>query len=163
MRFSKDTHLLKNMTADSVPQTDVKHEQSISWRDALTLGQGKNESQIKSERAWGLLCTSMRELCPETEWISLATEQSLYNASEEIASIQNWFECLIGSVEWPFPKQIIIMTEKDNWKIVFEKSTKLPFITPPSNLTVTPWRDIHSIGWKIQAINSYNVSKVGQG
>lgn len=164
MRVSKDTHLpiAPTTTTDSVAQTDVRHEQSLSWRDALTVGLGKNESQIESERAWGRLCTSMRELSPETEWISLATEQALDNVSEQIAAIQNWFECLIGSAEWPFPKQVIIMAEKDNWKIVFEKSTKLPFISPPANLTVVPWRDSHSIGWKIQAINSYNVSKVGE-
>lgn len=164
VRFSKDNSLPidAHTIEDSLVQTNVGLEQIPSWRDALAIGLGKSDSQIESQRAWGRLCASMRELCPETEWISLATDQALDNSTEQITAIQVWFERLIASVDWPFPKQIIIQAEKDNWKMVFEKSTKLPFITPPTNLTVIPWRDKHSVGWKIQAINSYNVSKVGE-
>ncbi len=160
MRISKDTAL--TMNTDQVGQKDVSLERNINWRDALTAGLGKSNSHIESERAWGCLCSSMRELCPETEWISLTSEQALGSAKEQVRALQSWLENLVGSAEWPFPKKVMLIAELDNWKIVFEKSTKLPFIIPPSNLTVSPWRDLHSTGWKVQAINSYNVSKVGE-
>lgn len=145
------------------PVVAQAQESDLNWKAALTLSQGKTETHLLADRAWGRLCAHIRELCPETEWISIVSNQSQTQShtSENITALQTWIEALIASPAWPFPKQVIMLSENDGWKFLIEKSSKIPFVTPPHCLSIIPVTDNHCRGWKIQALNSFNISRAG--
>lgn len=139
-------------------------DQPLSWQSVLVQSLGKSEKQILTERAWGNLCQRMRDLCPETKWISIF-EQSEKNDQRLIKSIQVWLETLVTTAEWPFPEQVILMSASDidgSFRIIFNKNTtKLPYNIPPRAITVSPCRDEHTIGWRIFPVAPQNIKQIG--
>jgi hypothetical protein len=146
----------------NISEISSTQEVSLNWKNTLEEILCKNPEQINSERAWAKLCSRIRDLCPETSWFSICEDTEI-NQLENIQAIGFWLETMISGSEWPFPVKVIVTSTKDSWKILFsEEISKLPFATPPAGLTITPWRDKHTSGWKIKAIDSFNVIKEGE-
>lgn len=148
------------------PQTvSTPDELTINWKSTLQLALCKSHQLQATERAWAHLASSMRDLCPETTWLTIAESYEV-DEPENIKSFQDWLEALIATPEWPFPEQVIITStggKNPSWKILFDKKvTKIPFTTPPMGLSVVPWRDKHNAGWKIAVVDNFNVSKAGE-
>lgn len=134
----------------------------LDWKQPLADVLTKSHYETKNEKAWASLCHSMRELCPETKWLSIC-EASKEDHSESIKSFEAWINLLIATPEWPFPDQVILMMSEGEFKILFSKTTTLlPYAVPFANITVTPWRDNHTNGWKIQKGITFNGSKAGE-
>lgn len=140
-----------------------KEEVLLDWKQPLSDVLAKSHYEIKNEKAWASLCHSLRELCPETKWLSIC-EASKEDVSKSIETFQAWINLLIATPEWPFPDQVILMMSAgEEFKILFSKKiTLLPYAVPFSNITVTPWRDNHMTGWKIQKGITFNGSKAGE-
>jgi hypothetical protein len=134
----------------------------LNWKQPLSDVLAKSHYEMKNEKAWASLCQSVRELCPETKWLSIC-ESTKEDLTESIATFSSWITKLLATPEWPFPEQIILMmTASQEFKILFPKNTKLPYMIPFSNMTVTPWRDNHTSGWKVQKVKTFNGSKAGE-
>lgn len=140
-----------------------QEEVVLDWKQPLSDVLAKSFYEIKNEKAWASLCQTMRESCPETKWLSIC-EASKADVSESIKTFQAWINLLIATPEWPFPEQVILMMSAgEEFKILFSKNTTLlPYVVPFSNITVTPWRDNHTNGWKIQKGLTFNASKAGE-
>jgi len=143
--------------------TTSQEEVVLDWKQPLADVLAKPHYEIKNEKAWASLCHSVRELCPETKWLSIC-EASKEDITESIKTFHSWIQLLIATPEWPFPEQVILMMSAgEEFKILFSKNTTLlPYVVPFSNITVTPWRDNHTNGWKIQKGVTFNGSKAGE-
>lgn len=139
-----------------------QEEVYLDWKQPISDVLSKPHFELKNQKAWASVCSSIRELCPETKWLSIC-EASSEDISESIESFGGWIHKLITTPEWPFPDQVILMiTANKEFKILFSKNTKLPYIVPFSSITVTPWRDNHTSGWKVQKSKTFNSSKAGE-
>jgi hypothetical protein len=135
----------------------------LDWRNTLNELNGNPLSQLESERAWGKLCSDLRNLCPETNWISLC--KGFENIQvKDIQNLSSWIKSLIATEGWPFPDKVLLIALGNTpaWKVIFPKGTVLPYLTPPLELTVTATRTEATVGWKISAQESYNLSIEGQ-
>lgn len=141
-------------------------ETEVNWRSALTTALCKTDSSIKAERSWAKLCETMRCICPETNWLSICDDNFSLADEKAINSISKWLKALVISPDWSFPENVILMSTHDkspHWKIIFSgKNIKLPYAIPPHNITVVPWRDKHSSGWKIIPVDSFNSTNAGE-
>lgn len=148
-------------------QEKLNEEVQVDWRDILKTALCANESEINTQRKWSTFTQRLRELCPETEWLFIREDGYTSKEAKMISEIQSWMEALIVSLEWPFPERVIISAHSSGkeriYKISFsQKIGTLPYTPAPSTITVTPWKDEHSIGWKIRFLNSYSVHKAGE-
>jgi hypothetical protein len=143
----------------------LMEEQIFSWKDVLKSSLGKTEKQINSERSWAKLCQRMRDLCPETTWLSIC-EQSEQSSQILIPSFQSWLESLVATVEWPFPESVILISSgnsKPSVSIIFNKTIHtLPFSPPPKGLSIMACRDEYTHGWLIQPMTSNKYLQIGQ-
>lgn len=163
--FDKELPRIPETSERSNSAVIPSEELTINWKSALYLALCKTENLQATERAWSQLCSSIRDLCPETTWITIAESHEIHNL-HSVRSFQTWLEALIATPEWPFPKQVIITTSGDknhSWKILFDKSiSKIPYTTPPKGLSISPWKDKHNSGWKVMAVDTFNVNKAGE-
>lgn len=143
---------------------EQEHEEIHHWKSTLA-ALCRPQDQVSTDRSWSRLCSTMRELCPETKWFSVFADSPAVS-SAFITSVQTWLETLITSPEWPFPEQVILTSEgrtEPSVKIIFSKDTKkIPFVETPEGITVSPWKDKYSAGWKVSASEAYVVNKAGE-
>lgn len=143
-----------------------KQELDVNWRSALSTAICKTDSSIRAERSWAKLLETMRCICPETTWLSVCDNQFTIDDEKKIGSILIWLKALVVNPDWSFPENVILSSSNDksrNWKLIFfGKEFKLPYEIPPQNITVVPWRDKYSSGWKIIPVDSYNSTNVGE-
>lgn len=166
MRASEELVKSKPITEKVIKPATVHEETSINWKSTLSNILCKTENQLNSERAWARFCEALRDLCPETTWYALCENHPDTDESENIEALYKWIQALSISSHWPFPKKAMITSTNESgqvWKIIFPKVVSpLPYVNPPAGLTVTPLRDKNSSGWKIQAIETFNVDKAGE-
>lgn len=150
------------------PQAEESFDKEfeINWKDVLASSLGVSVPEVSSQRSWSQLTGKMRSLCPETQWLFIREEVKDFNESAFVKSIQSWLEKLVALPEWPFPEKIFISAHSEQnqryWQIYCLKTDgKLPFLSPPSNVTVFPWSDQYCHGWKIHAFSSFTSSKTG--
>ena len=141
-------------------------ESVINWKITLHNGLGKSSSLIGFERAWAKLCSRMRTLCPETNWISICESCEEIDTRTVIA-IQYWLESVIATPEWPFPEQVIISAsggEQPVFRIMLslQKKTNLPIGKVPNGISVLFWKDNYSHGWLIKSAETFSVNKTGE-
>jgi hypothetical protein len=146
-------------------ENNVSKEMDVDWKDVLSLGLCKSSSQISVERTWAKLCSDIRNLCPETNWLTITEDLNICD-TKTISAIHHWLEALVATPEWPFPKQVTLMINgnKDHcFSILFQGSiAKLPFFVPPTGFALSPWRNEHFSGWKVIQSSVVNSNKIGE-
>lgn len=158
--------------SEQVIKTSIQHENDIQvpsqeeveldWKKSLTEVLSKSHYEMKNDKAWANFSQSMRELCPETTWLSICENSNKEDDTHTIASIQDWLEKLVATEAWPFPEKVILMMEAGKeYKVIFAKGTKLPFIESSEDIICSPWKDNHSVGWKIQKSEPFKINKAG--
>lgn len=152
----------------SLPQENTSQsvETVVDWKSTLHTGLGKTSSLIGFERTWSKLCSHMRTLCPETNWISIC-ESCEDIDTRTVISIQYWLESLIVTPEWPFPEQVILSAtggEQSIFKVMItsQKKGELPYGNPPRSISVIFWKDKYSHGWMIKPAETFSVNKTGE-
>lgn len=144
----------------------VQNQTHFDWKKSLAMGLCPNEAQIKSERAWSVMISDLRELCPETIWMSICEDKFEAADFNKISSFHKWLNAIVAQPEWPFPKQVILVASTingRNFKVLFDKiEFRLPFVSHSADITITPWKDKFSSGWKFVPINTFTVNKAGQ-
>lgn len=139
----------------------------VDWKKVLSDSLSLTDQKLEAQRSWAKFSDSLRELCPESEWLFLRDENFIQNETEALKSIENLMKAMTSSEAWPFPEKIFISAEGHDvfrtWKItVLKTEGQLPFITPATNITMTNWSDEYTHGYKIRAIHSYTSSKSGE-
>lgn len=157
----RDIGYIKNIQTETQVSKDIE----LEWRDVLSVGLCKTSSQITTERTWSKLCTHIRDLCPETNWLAVTEELDACD-SKMITAIHVWLESLVATPEWPFPNMVTLMISgkgSPSFEIIFNKSvSKIPFCTPPKELSVMPCRSEHFSGWKLFLSDKIHLSQIGQ-
>lgn len=169
--------LIKDQTSEEKTATMIENgagreslseERDIDWKKALVLGLATQApSNIEVEKAWAKLTTHMRNLCPETNW-SFIFQAGCDSSAEETLLFQNWLEQLVAKEDWPFPKELIIISEAPvnvrQWKILIPHSNKkhIPYYQTYGKLNITPYKDPYSGGWKVSIEEIYTVEQVGE-
>lgn len=146
--------------------TSTLESSELNWKASLKKSLCKNQNEISVERDWATLSATMRSLCPETTWITIC-ENKFDTENNKFPQITNWLSSLIAVPEWPFPEKVLITSSFDGdvstLRIIFLNiQSNLPYMTPPSGLLVTPWKDKYSTGWEIKNIDSYIINKSGE-
>lgn len=156
-------------TKESATQVDQRPiEKNIDWKNPLVMGlSGRSEMNIKADKVWSLFAENIKKHCPETAWFFIHEDGTVEDEPGYIKSIHTWVKALIASPEWPFPEQVIVMSEiknnKRSWKVIFPKVQKrLPYCEPPRGLTVIPYRDKFSGGWRIIPETTFENEKAGE-
>lgn len=151
---------------ESVSTPVVQNETNIDWKKSLALGLCPTEAQVKSERAWSMMISDLRELCPETIWMSICEDKFEAADYNKIFAFHKWLHAIVAQPEWPFPKRVILVASNingRNFKVLFDKiEFRLPFVPHPAGITITPWKDKYSSGWKLTPANTFTVNKAGQ-
>lgn len=143
-----------------------KDEVVVDWKSGLVIGLvGETEVSISSKRAWARFSSDIRDLCPETNWIFINSHE-LPNETL-IHSLKGWLTQLVAVPEWPFPEEVIIVSESKNskfrWRLTFRNHTgKIPFQEPPPGLTLSPFRNKALSGWLITENDSFETTKAGE-
>lgn len=158
--------VLPPLPIEEKDQTSTKSiEVEYNWKSALEMGMCKSLQEIKAERSWAGFIARMREICPESNWVSIC-ETPTPKGRQSLLAIQNWMESIVATPEWPFPEQVLIMSsgkKNNSWLILIPKSaSRLPYIPSPEGIIITPWSDKHSAGWKIIQELPYNMNKAGE-
>jgi len=152
---------------DNVPAL-IDANAEINWKLVLGLGfNNNNEVSINAERAWSAMANDLRTLCPETEWLFIRNEKTGTEDAGHIKALHDWLRKLVTVAEWPFPKQAIFMSEikdkKRSWKLIIPGLHKrLPYHKTPRGLSLTPFRDKYSGGWKITPELTFITNKAGE-
>ncbi|MGE3609944.1 MAG: hypothetical protein AB7I27_10195 [Bacteriovoracaceae bacterium] len=144
-------------------------EHVIDWKKILNESlSGRSSLSIQIERNRASLTQSMRELCPETNWLFIFEGDYRQLEIDHSSVIKSWLEKLVTLPEWPFPEQVIIICEtthqKSSWYLLFSnklKMSKMPFSELPDGLIATPYKDKYSVGWKISLDLQINLGRTG--
>ena len=122
--------------------SDIDQSQEVDWKKILVSNYSKPRVILTAERSWSKFCINLRDLCPETQWISISQiekpiEQDLLNECESL------LKTLIASSQWPFPEKIVLaFNNTSHFKLkislITNKEITFDFFSKKLNLTTTP-------------------------
>ena len=124
-------------------------DKEIKWKDILAIGLAHSDEQISAERKWSQVCSLLRDLCPETEWISIAQIGVKANAQlidESITILKK----MIAHPTWPFPKKVILSlnsSESFGLRILLDGQHKLNTTISSEILSVQMVNNKYASGW----------------
>jgi len=141
-----------NTFTDKDNVSDKEQSREIDWKSILVSNYSKSHEILSSERAWSKFCINLRDLCPETQWISISQienpiEQDLLNECESL------IKRLVASSQWPFPERIVLaFNNKTNFKLKVSLITnkEITFDFFSKKLTLTPAPSPYTCSWEIE-------------
>ena len=143
-------------------KTDIETE--IDWRKILQNNFSKSENILQSERMWSTFCTQMRDLCPETQWLSIAQINNPIDRNL-LHECKSWLTSLVASSQWPFPEKVILTFNNSahfKLKISLVTESKLSFDFFSKSLILTPEMSAYACTWVIEKGTSKNKPLEGE-
>lgn len=133
-------------------QKEYCSEEELDWKKVLRERFCLNSESLSNERSLGKLLKRMRDLCPETQWLSIA-EANPHLDQKAILAIQFFLEKAISDEAWPFPERIVLVSPRskdDGFRIIIPNQKNLPTIKNTlKNIRITSFSQNNICGWKI--------------
>lgn len=133
-------------------QNEFDQEQKLDWKRVLRERLCLSPEALSVERSLAKLLKRMRDLCPETQWLSIS-EANPFLDQKTILTIQFWLEKAVSDEAWPFPEKVILTsprTKGDGFRIIIPNQPKLPAIKNTiKNMRITSFSHNNVCGWKI--------------
>lgn len=127
-------------------------EKEIDWKKTLSTHFSRPHEILQAERMWSMFCTHLRDLCPETQWISIARIEHSIDINL-LNECEIWIESLVASAQWPFPEKIILtFNNQEHFKLKISLITdkKISFNSFSKTLAFTPESSTHDCSWVIE-------------
>lgn len=152
-------------TPDHVKKSDNQSDH-LNWKKALSDVLGSELDQVVSLRNWSTFNQKLINLCPETEWFFVREEDKFTNDKELISLAWEWINKIVANPAWPFPEKIScsIESKKSDRYIriaILSSEGVIPFVSPPQELCIAPWKKDQAHGWKVFALHKSNLKKSG--
>jgi hypothetical protein len=140
---------------------------TLNWKKALSDVVASELDQVISLRNWSTLSQKLKKLCPETEWYFIREEDKYSNDKELISLTWEWINKVIANPAWPFPERITCSIESKKSErfirfAIMSSEGVIPFVSPPQDLCVAPWKKDQTHGWKVFTLPKSQIKKSGK-
>lgn len=138
----------------------------LNWKLALNLSYSLDSvKKVNQDRLWSDFINHFRELCPETNWVSIYTAGQDELDPKLLYKTHRWLEYMVASKMWPCPPQVIISTDhkvNNSIRIIIKNNDKpLPFVETPDGIIAIKMTSQQFTGWDIRLEETLSQSKAG--